>query len=103
MFLCIETGPIFFKLMMSKSPYDYLSDNNKELLKAKAGILVQHDSHNDGKGKEVEITRFIEAEKIVDEIKQKTEKEIAVHQVAVNEWENKTVKEIKDNPSNFIL
>lgn len=40
-FIVIETGPIFFKMMVVKGPYDYLEDNLKEEIKANAGIISQ--------------------------------------------------------------
>lgn len=36
--LCIEAGPIFFKLMLIKGAYDYLEENQKKLARAAAGI-----------------------------------------------------------------
>jgi len=40
-FIVIETGPIFFKMMVVKGPYDYLEENLKEEIKANAGIISQ--------------------------------------------------------------
>jgi len=36
--LAVETGPIFFKMMLVQSSYDYLSENAKRLAVARAGI-----------------------------------------------------------------
>ena len=43
LFLVIELTPIFFKLMLIKSPYDYLVENEKELVKARAGIHIEYN------------------------------------------------------------
>lgn len=102
MFLCIETGPIFFKLMMSKTPYDYLSENQKELLKARAGIMVQHQAHKDGSGKEVEIIRFMDAEKETEKFKEQSAREMELNKEVLNAWESETRTDIQNNPSNFI-
>ena len=34
LFMAIELTPVFFKLMLTKTPYDYLAENRDELLKA---------------------------------------------------------------------
>ena len=41
--LSIETGPIFFKMMMNKGVYDYLVDNNKKRIQAYNGIIVSNE------------------------------------------------------------
>jgi hypothetical protein len=102
MFLCIEMGPILFKLMMSKTPYDYLSENQKELLKAKAGILVQHQSHNDGSGKEVELVRYLGAEKESQQFEDKSIKEINTNKAVLDAWEQKMQKDISANPNEYL-
>lgn len=50
LFMAIELTPIFFKLMLIKSPYDFLSDNVKDLLKADHGIEVVYDFYTDKEG-----------------------------------------------------
>jgi len=98
MFLCIEMGPILFKLMMSKTPYDYLSEYDKELRKARAGILVVSNAHRDVNGKEVEIVRYLDAEKEID----KFTKEIEVNKHQLNVWGQQTTKQISENPEKYI-
>ena len=34
LFMAIELTPIFFKMMLIKSPYDFMNDNVKALIKA---------------------------------------------------------------------
>ena len=38
--MAIELTPIFFKMMLIKSPYDFMNDNVKALIKAEQGIEV---------------------------------------------------------------
>lgn len=49
--LAVETGPIFFKMMLVRSTYDYLSENARRLAVARAGIemdaQVLHSEHNE--------------------------------------------------------
>jgi hypothetical protein len=41
--LAVETGPIFFKMMLIKSSYDYMLDNQKRVAAARLGIEI--DAH----------------------------------------------------------
>ncbi len=41
MLLAIETGPIFFKMMLTKSAYDYMKENELRLATAKLGVEVE--------------------------------------------------------------
>ena len=40
LFMSIELTPIFFKMMLIKSPYDFMNDNIKALVRAEKGIEV---------------------------------------------------------------
>ena len=50
LFMAIELTPIFFKMMLIKSPYDYLEDNIKALQRAELGIEVKYDYYEDREG-----------------------------------------------------
>ena len=50
--MAIELTPIFFKLMLIKSPYDYLEENIKELIKAENGIEIKANYYQDKEGHE---------------------------------------------------
>jgi hypothetical protein len=58
MFIVIEITPILFKMMMTKTPYDYLSENKNQLIYAKNGIAFHHEPHRDASGKEIEIITY---------------------------------------------
>ena len=38
--MAIELTPVFFKLMLIKSPYDYLAENRDEPIKAEKGMRL---------------------------------------------------------------
>ena len=38
-FIVVKVGPIFFKLMMIKSPYDYIEGNLHNEIRARAGLV----------------------------------------------------------------
>src|SRR5690606_9874113 len=52
LFMAIELTPIFFKLMLTKTPYDYLKENIEDLMMANNGIEIRYDYYEDKKGLE---------------------------------------------------
>merc|ERR1711974_90922 len=70
LFLAIELTPIFFKLTLIKSPYDYMSSNYKALELAKNGIYIEEDYYEDKSGVQRELVRFLNAEKDIQEKKE---------------------------------
>lgn len=42
LFMIIEIAPVLLKLMLIKSPYDYMSENVSQILEAKQGISLKH-------------------------------------------------------------
>jgi hypothetical protein len=76
LFWTIEVAPIFFKMMMIKSPYDYLDENHKLLIIARNGIqkkghLIGNNEIKDKYGNqintavELEFDKFLLYDKIV--------------------------------------
>jgi hypothetical protein len=79
MFVIIEITPLLFKMMMTKTPYDYFSENKNALLKAKKGIVMYSELHRDAKGKEVVTPIMVEPE--IEGHKKLREKEIIKQQI----------------------
>jgi hypothetical protein len=102
LFMVIELTPIFFKMMLIKGPYDYMDENVRELARAEAGIEVIYNFYEDGEG--------MEAHKVVNhnaELKYRERMLIVKAQEELNEqivsaWKEKRMKQIKDNPEQFI-
>ena len=67
LFMAIELTPIFFKLMLIKSPYDFMEDNVKELIKAENGIQVQYNYYEDKNGLERHLVTYHNAKRVIDE------------------------------------
>jgi len=42
LFMIIEIAPVLLKLMLVKSPYDYMTENVHQILEAKQGISLHH-------------------------------------------------------------
>ncbi len=102
LFMTIELTPIFFKLMLTKSPYDYMEENIKELIKADNGIEIKHDYYKDKEGKERELIIHHEVLKILKEKITLLESQSELSQNAISAWKNKKMKDINENPDQFV-
>jgi hypothetical protein len=102
LFMAIELTPIFFKLMLVKSPYDFMKDNIEERIKAENGIYVEYNYHKDKNGQERDLVIFLDSEKLILEKKevQKAQKELTEY--AISKYKEDMKKKIDENPSAFI-
>lgn len=102
LFMAIELTPIFFKLMLTKTTYDYLAENRDELLKAEYGIEVQYDKYKDKEGIERHLTINHEAERIIFEKKMVTNIQKELTKYAVQKYKEREMKKIDENPDDYI-
>jgi hypothetical protein len=102
LFLAIELTPIFFKLMLIKSPYDYMSSNYKALELAHSGIYIEEDYYEDKQGVQRELVRFLNAEKEIQEKKEFHDAQIRITKYAIEKFEAAEKKKIDENPEDFI-
>ena len=101
-FLSIEMGPIFFKMMMNKGPYDYMVENFNYRMQVQNGIVREERIYEGEKGMmlmekinylEVENDRFEKEEKL------KAQKELSKKVVGI--WSTAKLKEVDDEPLRF--
>lgn len=102
LFMAIELTPIFFKLMLIKSPYDYLSDNVKELVKAERGIEIKYDYYQDKEGKERDLVIFHEAQKLITERASLVQAQRELSEYAISKWVEKQKRLIDEDPGRFV-
>jgi hypothetical protein len=102
LFMAIELTPIFFKLMLTKTTYDYLSENRDELIKADYGIEVQYDKYKDKEGVERHLVINHQAEKIIYEKIKVTEIQKRLTDYAVQKYEEREKKKIDENLDSYI-
>ena len=102
LFLAIELTPIFFKLMLIKSPYDFLKQNTQELIKAEQGIYIQYNYHKDKNGQERDLIKHLESEKLLLEKKELLKAQEELTQYAISKYKEDMMKKIDDNPELFI-
>ena len=102
LFMAIELTPIFFKLMLTKTTYDYLAENRDELIKADYGIEVKYDYYKDKQGVEKHLTINHEAERLIFEKIKVTEIQKELTEYAVQKYKEREIKKIDDNLDDFI-
>ena len=82
--LAVETGPIFFQMMLVSSTYDYMQENAKRVSTARLGIELDAQVFLSETGEEIRINTFHEVEATLDEERRRmaTETELskAVHE-----------------------
>ena len=100
--LCIETGPIFFKLMVIKGSYDYLEENQKRIVRAKAGIEPDARVVSDGQGKSIHIDLHHGVNAVLAEEKRRLETERVLADAVHDAVRKKTAAQIQHNPDAFI-
>ncbi|MFD2890881.1 DUF4407 domain-containing protein [Flavobacterium chuncheonense] len=102
LFMAIELTPVFFKLMLIKSPYDYLAENRDDLIKAEKGIEVKYDFYKDKEGIERHLVINHEAHRLMYEKVKLTEIQKELTDYAVNKYKEQEMRKIDENLENYI-
>ncbi|MBS0646211.1 MAG: DUF4407 domain-containing protein, partial [Verrucomicrobia bacterium] len=102
LFMAIELTPVFFKLMLIKTPYDYLAENRDELIKAENGIEVRYDYYKDKEGQERHLVINHEADRLVYEKIKVTEIQKELTDYAIEQYKNREKKKIDENLDDYI-
>ena len=100
--LCIEMGPIFFKMMLTKGVYDYLAENMDRKLKAYSGIVHKEEIFQDKDGTiHRDYYEFLEEDQELQEKKMKLERQSDLSGKIINAWHSSKSQEISQNPDKF--
>lgn len=102
LFMAIELTPIFFKLMLTKTTYDYLAENRDELIKAENGIEVRYDYYKDKQGIERHLIINHEADKLMFEKIKVSEIQRELTEYAVSKYKERELKKIDNNLEDYI-
>ena len=102
LFLAIELTPIFFKLMLNKTPYDYLAENRDDLIRAENGIEVRYDFYKGKEGTERHLVINHEAEKIIFEKMKVTEIQKELTEYAIAKYKEREKEKIDANLDEYI-
>jgi hypothetical protein len=100
--LCIEMGPIFFKMMLTKGVYDYLAENMDRKLKAYSGIVHKQEIFQDKDGTiHRDYYEFLEEDQELIEKKMKLERQSDLSGKIIKAWHSSKSQEISQNPDKF--
>jgi hypothetical protein len=101
--LSIEMGPIFFKMMMTKGPYDYMVENFNHKIQTENGVFKEDKLYEGRNGLiHMETYRYADAEIAKHQVEDKIKSQIEVNSMAVEKAKDKMLKDIKENPDKFI-
>ena len=102
LFMAIELTPIFFKLMLVKSPYDFLEENIKELVKAESGIEIIANYYPDKEGYERDRVIHHQVIRLLKEKVQVLEAQSELSEEALRSWKDMKKEDVRNNPGDFI-
>jgi hypothetical protein len=98
LFMTIELTPIFFKLMLTKTPYDYLTENRDDLIKAENGIEVRYDYYKEKDGLERHLVKNHSAEKLIYEKRLLATAEKIINRYAIQKYIDQEKYKIDNEP-----
>jgi hypothetical protein len=97
--LCIEMGPIFFKMMLTKGPYDYMVENHNYLMNVENGVLKEDHIYQGTDGIiHMEKYRYLEVEKAKKDKEAKLEALGRINQHIIGSWEQVKMQQVSENP-----
>jgi hypothetical protein len=103
LFLALELTPIFFKLMIIKSPYDYLEENVHEIIKAREAIEHRSDYYKKDKdGFDADLVKFHAAEQLSAEQIGIIEAQMALTKKIIEDWKNRKSADIDKNLDDYV-
>jgi hypothetical protein len=101
-FLSIEMGPIFFKMMMNKGPYDYMVENYNYRMYVQNGVVKEEYVFEGRDGmKLMEKVNFLEVENDRKEKIEQLKAQEALSKQIIGAWSGIKQKEIDANPQDF--
>jgi hypothetical protein len=100
--MCIELGPIFFKMMVNKGAYDYLEEQEKLLVRARAGVEPDAHVFTDAAGKQILRDRFHGPESLLDEYRRAAETERVLAESAHEAFRRTVGADVAREPGKYI-
>ena len=102
LFMAIELTPIFFKMMLIKSPYDYMEDNIKALQKAGLGIEEKYEYFDDKEGVQRNLIVHHQSKKLLAEKIKILQTQTELNDLIIEKWKEDEKKHISKNPQDYI-
>jgi len=102
-FLCIEMGPIIFKMMLTKGAYDYMVENNNHRINMENGIFKEDVIYEAKNGIiHMEKYRYLEVESTKLEKERKIAEQDKINEEVINQWGKLKIEAVKKDPAKFI-
>ena len=89
-------------MMLIKSPYDFMHDNFKAILKAEQGIEIKYEHFKDLEGVHRDLVINHQADKIMKEKLDLIQSQMELNEIVIKEWKSNETKKIKENPDNYL-
>ena len=102
LFMAIELTPIFFKMMLIKSPYDYMEDNIKALQKADLGIEEKYEYFDEKEGVQRNLIIHHQSKKLLAEKIKILQTQTELNDLIIEKWKEDEKKHISKNPQDYI-
>ncbi|MDP4698724.1 MAG: DUF4407 domain-containing protein, partial [Saprospiraceae bacterium] len=101
LFMLIEIAPVLLKLMLVKSPYDFMSENVSQILETKQGISIEHltDEHS----KLHKLKKNLNPRRIINIIEHQNNAEESNAKHLIDEFAAQEKIEISEDPKAFDL
>ena len=102
--LCIELGPVFFKMMLIKGAYDYLDENQKKLATARAGVGsdIRLIPGEDGTATSYRIDVFYGPEALSERERLSLETSSQLTRQVHEKFRKLTAEDIEKNPDKYL-
>lgn len=100
-FIVVEVGPIFFKLMLIKSPYDYIEGNLHDEIRARAGLVGVEKF--DSFGQPYVAYRSLGMEQLAAEKNELHQAQLELTKLAIETWKEKEAARISADPDAFVV
>jgi hypothetical protein len=103
LFIVIEVGPLFFKMMLTKSTYDHLKHHYDEMVLARFGIFEDEamiPGNNDGIAEKFYVYGNVSL--LQHQNKITLDEQQRIDQQVLSMWQNYISKEMTDNPQRFV-
>ena len=94
--LAVETGPIFFKMMLIKSSYDYLLENQKRVATARLGIEMDAHVFLSETQEEIRVDTFHQVDASLMEEKRRLASEAALARAVHERFRSEVDKNVKE-------
>ncbi len=105
MLMAVEVSPVIIKMQLIRGPYDYLTENQKELAIAKYAIEEMTSVSVSASGEAVGevMAKFHQAETVLAYQRKKLEVEQSLSEAIQEEFKKSTLNEVSSDPGKFII